>query len=195
LTWRRFLHTQAATILACDFFHVDCAFTLRRVYVFFVIEVTTRYVRLVGVTAHPTGAWTTQAARNLLMDLADQAARFRFMIRDRAGQFMASFDAVLVDAGITPVKIPPRCPRANAFAERWVGTVRREVTDRTLIMGERHLRLVLAEYIAHYNRARPHRALDLHPPRPEPTVADLKHQRIRRRSVLGGPIHEYQRAA
>ena len=162
---------------------------------YFVIEVNTRYVRLLGVTAHPTGARTTQAARNLLMDLGDQAARFRFMIRDRAGQFMPSFDAVLADAGITTVKIPPRCPRANACAERWVGTVRREVTYRTLIMGERHLRMVLAEYVAHYNRARPHRALDLHPPRPEPTVADLNHQRIRRRSVLGGLIHEYQRAA
>jgi putative transposase len=195
LTWRRFLHDQAATMLACDFFHVDCALTLRRVYVFFVLEVGTRYVHLLGVTARPTGAWTTQAARNLLMDLGDHAARFRFMIRDRAGQFTDSFDAVLADVGIVTVKIPPRCPRANAFAQRWVGTVRREVTDRMLIVGERHLRTVLAEYVAHYNRARPHRALDLRPPRPEPTVVDLNQKRIRRRPVLGGLINEYQRAA
>jgi putative transposase len=106
-SWRQFLPTQASTMLACDFFHVDCAVTLRRVYVFFAIEVGTRYVHVLGVTAHPDGAWTVQQARNLLMDLGEHAARLRFMIRDRAGQFTDTFDAVLAGIGIEVVKIPP----------------------------------------------------------------------------------------
>jgi putative transposase len=148
-----------------------------------------------GTTSHPTGAWTTQQARNLLMDLDQRAATFRFLVRDRAGQFTASFDAVLADAGIATVKIPPRCPRANCVAERFVLTVRTELTDRILIFGERHLRSVLAQYGAHYNRRRPHRALRLHPPRPDHPAPDLDSRRIRRRPVLGGLINEYERAA
>jgi putative transposase len=198
-TWRRFLRTQASTMLACDFFHVDCAVTLRRVYVFFVIEVGTRYVHVLGVTAHPDGAWTVQQARNLLMDLGEHAAPFRFLIRDRAGQFTAGFDAVLSGAGIEVVKIPPRSPRANAFAERWVRTARAEVTDRMLIAGPRHLRAVLDEYTGHYNHHRPHRARNLRPPDCDDitmaTTTDLTAVRIRRRRVLGGLIHEYERAA
>jgi transposase InsO family protein len=146
------------------------------------------------VTAHPDGPWTTQQARNLVMDLGDHAARFRFLVRDRAGQFAASFDAVLADAGIEVVKIPPRCPRANCFAERFVLTIRTEVTDRMLIFGEQHLRRVLAAYAAHYNGRRPHRSLELRPPRPDAPVPDSAY-RIRRRPILGGLINQYEAAA
>jgi putative transposase len=194
-SWRRFLRAQAATLLAVDFFHVDCAITLKRIYVFFALEVRNRYVHILGTTSHPTGAWTTQQARNLLMDLDDRAAPFGFLVRDRAGQFTASFDAVLAGAGIDTVKIPPRCPRANCFAERFVLTVRTELTDRILIFGERHLRTVLARYSAHCNRRRPHRALSLLPPRPDHAAPDPARQRIRRRPILGGLINEYERAA
>jgi putative transposase len=128
------------------------------------------------------------------MDLGDRTVSFRFLIRDRAGQFTASFDTVLADAGIQVVKIPPRSPRANCYAERFVLTARKEVTDRMLIFGERHLRLVLTEYARHYNGRRPHRSRQLHPPRPDHPIADLSLKRIQRRPVLG-LIHEYERAA
>jgi transposase InsO family protein len=182
-------------MLAVDFFHVDCAVTLKRIYVFFVLEVDSRYVHILGATSQPTGAWTTQQARNLLMDLDRHAATFRFLVRDRAGQFTTSFDAALADAGIDTVKIPPRCPRANCFAERFVLTARTELTDRILIFGERHLRTVLAQYGAHYNRRRPHRAQRPLPPRPDHPAPDLHQQRIRRRPILGGLINEYERTA
>jgi len=194
-TWRRFLRAQASTMLAADFFHVDCAVSLQRLYCLFVMEVGSRYVHILGVTANPDGPWTVQQIRNLLMDLGDRAADFRFLVRDRAGQFTASFDAVLADAGIEAVKIPPRSPRANAFAERFVLTARTEVTDRMLIFGERHLHLVLAQYAAHYNGRRPHRSRQFRPPRPDHPVADFSQERIQRRPVLGGLINEYERAA
>jgi len=194
-TWRKFLHAQAATMLATDFFHVDCAVTLRRLYCLFVMEVGGRYVHILGTTANPDGPWTTQQIRNLLIDLGDRAAGFRFLVRDRAGQFTASFDAVLADAGIKVAKIPPRSPRANAYAERFVLTARTEVTDRMLIFGERHLQTILAQFEAHYNGRRPHRSRQLRPPRPDHPVADLAKERIKRRAVLGGLINEYERAA
>lgn len=194
-TWRRFLSAQASTMLACDLFHVDCSLTLQRLYVFFILEVGSRYVHILGVTTNPDGPWTTQQARNLLMDLGERADQFKFLIRDRAGQFTDAFDAVLSDAGVTICKIPPRSPRANAYAERFVRTARSEVTDRMLIFSERHLRRALGEYARHYNGRRPHRALRLQPPRSDRPVVDLTHKRIKRRPVLGGLITEYERAA
>jgi putative transposase len=129
------------------------------------------------------------------MDLGDRAADFKFLVRDRAGQFTGSFDAALASTGIQAVKIPPRSPRANAYAERFVLTARNDVTDRMLIFGERHLRTVLAEYETHYNGRRPHRSRQLRPPRPDHPIADLSKERIKRRPVLGGLINEYERVA
>ena len=181
-------------MLATDFFYVDYAVTFQRLYCLFVMEVGSRYVHIPGMTANPDGPWTTQQIRNLLMDLGERAADFRFLIRDRAGQFSASLNAVLADDGIEAVKIPPRSPRANAYAERFVLTARTEVTDRILIFSERHLRSVMAEYARHYNGRRPHRALQLQPPRPDHPVADLSQERVKRRPVLGG-LNEYERPA
>ena len=181
-------------MLAVDFFCVETV-TLRRLYVFFVLEVESRCVHFLGVTANPDGPWTAQQARNLLLELGERAAAFRYLVRDRAGQFTAAFDTVLTDAGITVLKIPPRTPRANAYAERFVLTIRTELTDRMLIFGERHLRRVLTGYTAHYNTQRPHRALQLRPPRPESPIPDPAHGRVRRRPVLGGLINEYETAA
>src|ERR1700740_426291 len=181
-------------MLAADFFHLDCAVALRRLYCFFVIEVGSRYVHILGVTANPDGPWTTQQIRNLLMDLGDRAADFRFLVRNRAGQFTASFDAILASTGIQAVKIPSRSPRANAYAQRFVLTARTEVTDRMLIFGERHLRSALAEYARHYNGRRPHRSRGLRPPRPDHPAADLSQQRIQRRPVICGLINQYERA-
>jgi transposase InsO family protein len=182
-------------MLATDFFHVDCTVTLQRLYFLFVMEVGSRYVYILGITANPDGPWTTQQIRNLLMDLGDRAASFRFLVRDRAGQFTSAFDAVLAGAGIEVVKIPPRSPKANAYAQRFVLIARKEVTDRMLIFGERHLRTILAQYEAPYNGRRPHRSRQLRPPRPDHPVTDLSRQRSQRRPVLVGLINEDERAA
>jgi putative transposase len=182
-------------MLATGFCHVDCAVTLQRLYCLFVIEAGSRYVHILGITANPDGPWTTQQIRNLLLDLADHAASFRFLVRDRAGQFTASFDAALASTGIQAAKIPPRSPRANAHAERFVLTARTEITDRMLIVSERHLRSVLTGYARHYNGQRPHRGRQLHPPRADHPIADLSQKRIKRRPVPGGLINEYRRAA
>ncbi|MFE9750725.1 integrase core domain-containing protein [Saccharothrix saharensis] len=152
-------------------------------------------MHILGTTTNPDGPWTTQQARNLLMDLGDRADDFRFLIRDQACQFTVSFDTVLAYAGIQVVKIAPRCPRANCYAERFVGTIRREVTDRLLIINEHHLKTVLNLYAAHYNHRRPHRALQLTPPRPDQPIAEPGYPSIRHRPVLGDLINEYEHAA
>ena len=199
-SWRQFLRAQASTMLACDFFHVDCAVTLQRIYVFFVIEINTRHVHILGITSNPDGPWTTQQAPSLVADLGDRTSEFRFLIRDRAGpgragQFTTAFDTVLASTGIQIVKIPPRCPQANGYAERFIRTVRAELSDGMLIFGQRHLRRVLDEYVSHYNQQRPHRGRELRPPSPiqpaptDPTAPVVRHP------ILGGLINEYHLAA
>ena len=197
-SWRQFLTAQARGILAVDFVHVDTVL-LRRVYALVVIEHGTRRAHLAGITAHPDGTWTTQAARNFLMDLGQRAATVKFLIRDRAGQFTSSFDAVLAAEGIRIVASPPQAPKANAICERMIGTLRREVLDRLLILNEQHLRQVLTEYLRHYNTGRPHRALGQFTPAqastcpPEPV--NLAEYQIRRKQVLSGLTYEYYVAA
>jgi putative transposase len=195
LTWRQFLSAQADGILACDFFHVDTVL-LTRLYVLFVIELSSRRIHILGVTANPTGLWVAQQARNLLMDLADHIGQFRFLIRDRDTKFIDSFDAVFACEGIRILRTPVRAPRANAFAERWVGTVRRELLDRMLVVGQRQLETVLAGYVTHYNEHRPHRSLGQAAPLgavPLPVVAASA--RVVRLDRLGGLIHEYAQVA
>ena len=193
-TWQQFLAAQAHAILAVDFAHVDTVF-LRRLYVLIVIEHGRRRVHIAGITAHPTGAWVTQQARNLLMDLGDRADLFRFLVRDRDSKFTAAFDAVFTGTDIRIIRSPVRAPRANAIAERFIGTLRRECLDHLLIIGTRHLTAVLREYIDHYNGHRPHRALHQQPPTGGTQPRSEAVIRTLRRDRLGGLVHEYVQVA
>ena len=170
-----------------------------RLYVLFFLELDTRRVYMMGITPHPTGAWAVQQARNLSVMLANRAHPVRFLIRDRDTKFTSSFDEVFRSEDIRIIRSPIRAPRANAFAERFVGTVRRECLDRMLIFGHRHLEHVLADYVVHYNDHRPHRSLDQQAPRTVETspapIGDPDLARLRRTDKLGGLIHEYELAA
>ena len=196
-TWRLFLRQQATGILACDFFTVDTVL-LRRVYVLFVIELASRRVHLAGVTDHPTGLWVAQQARNLVVSFGDQAAGWKFLIRDRDAKFTRAFDNVWRSTGTEIIRTPVQAPNANAVAERWVGTVHRECLDQLLIVGCQQLARVLRVYVEHYNQRRPHRSLGhtlpvasvVAEPRSGPVLG-----RLRRRDLLGGLIHEYELAA
>jgi putative transposase len=195
-TWREFLHAQARHVIACDFFTVD-TIVLRRLYVLFFIELDTRRVHLAGITANPTGSWATQQARQVIERFAGRD--LRCLIRDRDSKFVAAFDEIFHSENIAIIKTPVRTPVANAYAERWVGTVRRECLDRILILGSGYLSRVLRDYVEHYNQHRPHRSLDQRPPARHDTavttdaVSTVGH--VQRHDILGGLIHEYRAAA
>jgi Integrase core domain. len=196
-TWAQFIRTQAKGIIATDFACVDSA-TLRRFHLLFFIEIGTRRVHLGGITTNPTGPWTTQAARNFLMNIDRQ---FRFVVHDGAGQYASAFDAVFEAEGISPITTPPRAPRADAYAERWVRTLRHELLDRTIIWNEHQLRALLVDYIDHYNQHRPHRSLDQAAPGTA-NVANVANvatigtsKPIVRQTRCGGLINEYRQAA
>ncbi|GAB3853188.1 hypothetical protein GCM10027610_082720 [Dactylosporangium cerinum] len=198
-TWATFLRGQAQAILAADFFETR-TLTGARLYVFAVIEHATRRVRVLGATAHPTATWTTQLARNLVMDLHDAGTTVKHLIRDRDSKYAAAFDAVLEDEGIAITKTGVRVPRMNAIMERWVHSCRAELLDRTLIVNRAHLLHALHEYETFYNQHRTRRALHAAAPLrplPQPITAPdrLDHLDIRRRDRLGGILHEYEHAA
>jgi transposase InsO family protein len=191
-SWREFLHAQAASIIACDFFTVETVF-LRRYYALFFIAHASRRVWLAGCTTNPTGAWVTQQARNRGLDFSERGVRL--LIRDHDSKYSGPFDEVFRSEGIRIVKTPVRAPKANAIAERFVRTVRTECLDWLLILNRRHLERVLRVYVDHYNRERPHRALKLQPPEPKALEPSPAVGEIRRRDRLGGLIHEYHRTA
>ena len=194
-TWSEFLKAQAAGIIACDFFTVETAF-LRTLYVLFFIEIGTRRVHVTVATSNPDSVFVTQQARNLAMSLPDQGARTKFLVRDRDAKFSRSFDDVFASEGMRVICTPIRAPNANAFAERWVETLRADCLDWLLIFGPRHLDRVLRTYVKHYNQKRPHRGLQLVAPESAAPVPEVDRvPDIQRRDLLGGLIHEYESAA
>jgi len=194
-SWRLFLRQQAATMLASDFLTVETVW-LTRIYVLFFVSLERRRVEFVASTSNPDGRWVAQQARNLMMLLADREQGFRFLLHDRDSKFSLDFDAVFRSEGIKIIRTPIRAPNANAYAERWVGTLRRECLDRLLIFNRRHLEHVLRLYTAHYNRHRPHRSLSLQPPDEHPAAAiPVPPPRIHKHELLGGLINEHRAAA
>jgi len=191
-SWRAFLRAQAETMLACDFLTVETAF-LQRIYVLFFISLETRRIEYIACTPNPDGRWTAQQARNLIMQLGDEQP-FRFLIHDRDAKFSHAFEEVFRTEGIKVIRTPVQAPNANAYAERWVRTVRADCLDRILILGRRHLEHVLRVYHRHYNEHRPHRGLGLVPPNGRSPTPRNAPEQLRRRDLLGGLIHEYEAA-
>jgi putative transposase len=197
LGWHEFLRSHAASMLACDFFTVETLW-LGRLYVLFFLELGTRRVHLAGCTANPDGSWTTQQARQLAWSLSERVTPIHFLLHDRDSKFSRAFNDIFRSEGIEIIRAPFRAPNANAFAERWIGTIRRDCLDWILIVSRRQLEHVLRVYVEHYNRHRPHRALDLKPPTPGSRlqrVGSNPPNQLHRRDLLGGLIHEYARAA
>ncbi len=190
--WRDFIRQHAEQILAVDFFTVETVW-LQQLYVLFFFEIGSRRVHLGGCTAHPSAAWVAQQARNLAWKL--QGGELRFLLRDRDSKLPATFDQVFASEGVQVVRIPYRAPRANAFAERWVGTVRRELLDHLLVFGRLHLEYVLREFITHYHEERPHQGLGQRVPRQPRLPSTSETGPVIRRDRLGGLLHEYRRAA
>ena len=190
--WRDFIRAHKDQLLACDFFTVETLF-LKTLHILFFIELGTRRVHLAGCTAHPTAAWVTQQARQLAWTLQDAGASPRFLIHDRDAKFPPTFDTVFAAEGVEVVRTPYRAPTANAYAERWVRSVREECLDHLLVVNEAHLRHILAAYVTHHNRARPHQGLEQQTP--VPSIPRACAGQVRRRDVLGGLIHEYDREA
>jgi putative transposase len=195
-TWSQFLRAQAHGLVATDFFTVETV-RLKTLYVLFFIELSTRRVHVAGVTANPDSAWVTQQSRNLANTMQDGKGPTRFLIHDRDSKYSGPFDEVFRASGVRVIRTPIRAPRANAFAERWVRTVRTECLDWTLVRGRRHLDRVLQTYTSHYNKARPHRGLELETPEPGRRArhAGRRSSSVMRRDILGGLIHEYEVAA
>ena len=194
VTWTQFLRSQAA--IACDFATVDTVW-LRRYYLLFFIDISTREVFYGGITATPTGAWTTQAARNLFVRHHSRFTHTRALLRDRASQFTGDFDEVFRTEDLKILKTPVRVPTANSFAERWIGTLRRELLDRTIIWNQRQLEHLVIDYIDHYNSHRPHRSLNQRPPASTkpPSANGPQHLKMVQATRCGGLINEYRRAA
>ncbi|MDH5238175.1 MAG: integrase core domain-containing protein [Acidimicrobiia bacterium] len=190
-SWSAFIRSQAKAVIATDFFTVDSVL-LRRFYVLFFIEIDTRVVHLAGITTNPTGPWTTQQARNLLMRLK---RTIRFVIHDRAGQYTRSFDDVFTAVGAEAITTPPGAPQANAYTERWVRSDRHELLDRTIIWNQRQLRLLLEQYVTHYNQHRPHRSLRQRAPAGKAIAAIDTAEPIQRHTTCAGLINEYRTAA
>lgn len=199
-SWRSFLRAHGESIVACDFFTIDTVW-FRRLYVLVFLSIGSRRIDYFACTSNPNTDWMLQQARNLLMELDDRDRRARFLIHDRDTKFPRAFDSLLASENIKVIRTPVQAPNANAHMERWVGTVRRECLDRLLILGRRQLEHVLRVYVRHYNRNRPHRALDLKPPDSSctrlPIRADSKRHalQVMRRDLLGALIHEYELAA
>jgi putative transposase len=191
-SWRAFLRAQAGSMLACDFLTVE-TILVQRIYVLFFISLATRRIEYIACTTSPDGRWVAQQARNLLMQLGDERP-FRFFIHDRDTKFGHAVDEVFRTEGIKVIRTPVQAPNANAFAERWVRTVRADCLDRILILGRRHLEHVLRVYRRHYNEHRPHRALHLLPPNGRAPTPLSPTDLARRRDLLGGLIHEYEAA-